>query len=366
MSHVRVSAYDGHMTRVAAVHGALPPHRYAQPAITEAFADMCTTTRRERDLLERFHAAAGVHSRNLSLPLEKYAELKGFGEANDAFIATALDLGERAARGALQEAGFSPGDVDLVLATSVTGLATPSIDARLAGRLELRPDVKRIPVFGLGCVAGAAGLARIHDYLQAWPDQVALLLSVELCSLTVQRDDASVPNLVASGLFGDGATAVVAVGANRARDLARSGPEVIATRSRLYPDTERVMGWDIGGTGFRVVLASSVADVVKDNLGLDVAGFLRDHGLAPDQVPSWVCHPGGPKVIDAVRSALELPETALEVTRRSLAEVGNLSSSSVLHVLRETMRDHRPVPGTPGMLLAMGPGFCSELVLLRW
>ncbi len=354
------------MTRVAAVHGALPPYAYSQRAITDTFLGMCATTRRERELMERFHAATGVHTRHLALPLESYAELDGFGDANDAFITTALDLGERAAREALAEAGLKPDDVDMVLSTSVTGLATPSIEARLAGRLGLRTDVKRVPVFGLGCVAGAAGIARLHDYLRAWPDQVALLLSVELCSLTVQRDDASVPNLVASGLFGDGAAAVVAVGDDRARELGCDGPEVVATRSRLYPDTERVMGWDIGGSGFRIVLAASVADVVEEHLGDDVGAFLAEHDLTAGRVPSWVCHPGGPKVIEAVQRALDLPADALALTRHSLAGVGNLSSASVLHVLRDTVEHRRPPPGTPGMLMAMGPGFCSELVLLRW
>lgn len=359
-------AYDGRMTRVAAVHGALPPYRYAQRDITRAFARWCAATSRERVLLERLHAATGVQSRHLALPLDDYPRLEGFGAANDAFITCALDLGEQAVKGAVAEAGLAPDDLDLVLATSVTGLATPSIDARLAGRLGLRRDVKRVPVFGLGCVAGAAGLARIHDYLQAWPDQAALLLSVELCSLTVQRDDASVPNLVASGLFGDGAAAVVAVGEQRARALGCTGPRVVATRSRLYPDTERVMGWDIGGSGFRVVLSASVADVVEQHLGDDVEEFLADQELTRDDVPSWVCHPGGPKVIEAVRQALRLPESAVALTRRSLTEVGNLSSASVLHVLRDTIAGPRPPAGTPGMLLAMGPGFCSELVLLRW
>lgn len=354
------------MTRIAAVHGVLPPYRYSQRAITDAFAGMCASTERERHLLERFHAATGVRSRHLALPLEDYTTLDGFGAANDAFIDSALDLGERAVRGALTTAGLEPEDVDLVLATSITGVATPSIDARLAGRLGLRPDVKRLPVFGLGCVAGAAGLARIHDYLRAWPDQVALLLSVELCSLTLQRDDTSVPNLVASGLFGDGAAAVVAVGEQRAEGSGYAGPEVVATRSRLYPDTERVMGWDVGGSGFRIVLDASVADVVEKHLGFDVEDFLGEQGLTPGQILSWVCHPGGPKVIEAVRRALRLPETAVALTRRSLTEVGNLSSASVLHVLRDTITSRRPAAGAPGMLLAMGPGFCSELVLLRW
>jgi alkylresorcinol/alkylpyrone synthase len=236
------------------------------------------------------------------------------------------------------------------------------VDARLAAPLGLRPDIRRLPLFGLGCVAGAAGIARLHDLLAGHPDEVAVLLSVELCSLTFQSGDASTANLVASGLFGDGAAAVVACGARRAA----AGPTVIASRSRLYPDTQRLMGWDITGNGFRVVLDAGVPEVVRKNLAADVDGFLADHGLERDDVTAWVCHPGGPKVLDAVAEALELPAEALDLTWRSLESVGNMSSSSVLHVLRDTLAERPPPPGTAGLLLAMGPGFCAELVLLRW
>ncbi|GAA2862215.1 3-oxoacyl-[acyl-carrier-protein] synthase III C-terminal domain-containing protein [Streptosporangium fragile] len=357
------------MTRIAAVHGVLPPHRYSQAEITDAFARACLPEGADRRLLDRLHASARVDFRHLALPLDQYAKLDGFGAANDAFIETAVELGAEAVGGALAAAGIAPEDVDMILFTSVTGLAAPSVDARLAGRLGLRPDVKRVPVFGLGCVAGAAGIARLHDYLRGWPDHVAVLLSVELCSLTLQRGDASVANMVASALFGDGATAVVACGdARRPRTGCppRGGPAVVASRSRLYPGSEGVMGWEVGETGFRVVLDASVPEVVRAYLADDVTGFLADHGLAGGDVTAWVCHPGGPKVLEAVAETLGLPEGALDLTWRSLAEVGNLSSSSVLRVLRDTLALRPPPPGTPGLLLAMGPGFCSELVLLRW
>lgn len=359
------------MTRIAAVHGALAPHRHEQAEITDIVARTCLPPGSDRRVLDRLHQGSRVRSRHMTLPLDRYAELDGFGAANDAFIAGATTLGSQVIRGALRAAGLVPSDVDLLMFTSVTGIATPSIDARLVGRLGLREDVKRMPLFGLGCVGGAAGLARVHDYLLGRPDHVAVLLSVELCSLTFQRNDDSMANLVATALFGDGAAAVVACGAARAAEPSAgapvpSGPTIVATRSRLYPDTEQVMGWSITNSGFKVVLDPAVPDVVRRHLADDVKEFLSEHGLKPKDVATWVCHPGGPRVLEAVSESLELRDGALDVTWRHLAAVGNLSSSSVLHVLRDTWAERRPPAGAPGLLLAMGPGFCCELVLLRW
>jgi alkylresorcinol/alkylpyrone synthase len=351
---------------IVAVHGARPPHTYTQQEITAALAAVCGPTGQTKALLERFHTASRVEERHLALPLESYADLDGFGPANDVFIDAALRLGAEAVTGALDQAGLRPTDVDLVISTSVTGIAAPSLDARLVNRIGLRPDVKRVPIFGLGCVAGAAGVSRLHDYLRAWPDQVAVLLSVELCSLTLQHDDLSMPALVASGLFGDGAAAVVAVGERRAATLRRSGPAVVATRSRFYPDTEDVMGWDISSSGFRIVLSPDVPEVVERHLRADVDAFLAGHQLKTGDIETWICHPGGPKVLDAMAGALELDPGALDLTWRSLAREGNLSSASVLHVLRDTIAERPGSTGAPGLLLAMGPGFCAELVLLRW
>ncbi|MDF5753767.1 3-oxoacyl-[acyl-carrier-protein] synthase III C-terminal domain-containing protein [Spongiactinospora sp. TRM90649] len=353
------------MPRVAAVRGALPANRYPQHEITEAFAEVCLPLGADRRLLRRLHTGARVGHRHLALPLEDYAKIDGFGRANSVFIDTALELGAEAVQAALEAAGITPRDVDMIMFTSVTGIAAPSVDARLAGLLGMRPDVKRVPVFGLGCVAGAAGLGRLYDYLRGWPDHVAVLLSVELCSLTLQREDASMANLVAGALFGDGAAAVVVRG-----DQAPghdTGPRIVASRARLYPGSDRVMGWDVTDSGFRVVLDAGVPDVVRAYLADDVNAFLAEHGLTPADVTAWVCHPGGPRVLEAVTESLRLPPGALDVTWRSLADVGNLSSASVLHVLRDTL-DLRPPPppGSPGLLIAMGPGFCAELVLLRW
>ncbi|MFJ6841679.1 type III polyketide synthase [Streptomyces griseoluteus] len=352
------------MTRIAAVHGALAPYRFAQAEITDMVARACLPEGADRRVLDRLHRNAGVRARHMTLPLDRYETLEGFGAANDLFITTATDVGTRVVREALRTAGLSAADVDLLVFTSVTGVAVPSVDARVAGRLGLRPDVRRVPLFGLGCAGGAAGLARVHDFLLGRPGQVAVLLSVELCSLTLQRGDASTANLVATGLFGDGATAVVVCGRERAGAV--PGPAIVDSRSRLYPDAGGVLGWDIGDSGFRVVLDPGIPQVLRHRLADDVRGFLADHGLKPQDVTAWVCHPGGPRVLDAVTEALDLPAEELALSWRHLAEVGNLSSSSVLHVLRDTLAERRPPPGTPGLLLAVGPGLACELVLLSW
>ncbi len=348
--------------KIAAVGSALPPHYYDQETLLAALRDRWSDRYFNLDRLERLHKNVLVGGRHLALPMEEYAELTTWGKANDAWIRVAQEVGEEAVRKALDRAGLSTSDVDALISVTVTGVATPSIDARLMNRLGLPPRVKRMPIFGLGCVAGAAGIARAADYVRGYPDQVAVLLSVELCSLTLQPEDLSIPNLIASGLFGDGAAAVVVTGDNRPSD----GPRIVDSRSVFYPDSERVMGWDISETGFKIVLSADVPVVARDKLRPDVDAFLAEHGLTRSDITSWVCHPGGPKVLEAMQESLELPEDALDVTWRSLREVGNLSSTSVLLVLEETLENHRPPPGSYGMLIAMGPGFCSELVLLEW
>lgn len=348
--------------RIAAVGSAFPPHYVDQETLIAAFREAWASRYYNVSRIEELHRHALVGGRHLALPLECYPRLVDFADANDAWIRVGTDVGAAAIEDALGRAGLGVGDVDALWSTSVTGLAVPSLDARLVNRLGFRPDLKRVPIFGLGCVAGAAGVARAADYLIGHPREVAVLLAVELCSLTLQRDDLSMPNLIASGLFGDGAAAVVLTGAERGR----AGPEVIGTRSVFYPGTEDVMGWRVRTSGFQVVLSAEVPEMVRKHLRGDIDGFLAEHRLGYDDIAVWVAHPGGPKVLQAMEETFPLPAGALDLAWQSLREVGNLSSASVLLVLKETLARAAPPQGSYGLMTAMGPGFCSELVLLRW
>src|SRR5512138_1695646 len=346
-----------------AVGRALPPHHASQEQLIGAFAEHWRKHHFNLERLAELHRATKVGGRHLALPIGEYAALDSFTKSNAAFLRVGTEVGEAAVRDGLARAGLAPSDVDHLFFVTVTGVSTPSIDARLMNRLGLPARVKRTPIFGLGCMAGAAGVARASDALRAFPGEVAVMLSVELCSLTLQREDASVANIIATGLFGDGAAAAVRVGGAH---LGRRGPRVLATRSVFYPDTEWVMGWDVVDTGFKVVLSAQVPKVVEEHIGGDVDAFLSAHGLTRGRIRHWIAHTGGPKVLEAFRAALDLPREALERSWRSLQEIGNLSSASVLFVLGELLDSAEAREGDLGVLAAMGPGFSSELVLLTW
>lgn len=348
--------------RITGVASAFPKHYYKQEILVEALKNDWRHRLPNPGILDRLEESMKVEGRYTARPIEFYENLKTWGQANDTWIEEALEIGEKALCRAIVAAGLRPRDLSAIFVTSVTGIAAPSLDARLVNRMGLSPNIKRVPVFGLGCVAGAAGISRAADYVRGFPGQAAALLSVELCSLTLQRDDLSMAHLISALLFGDGAAAAVVCGA----DFDADGPEILATKSVLYPNTERVMGWDISEKGFRIVLSAEVPDQVLLHLAEDVDEFLAEHGLCRTDIETWVMHTGGPKVLEATATALGITAKDLEASWDCLRRVGNISSTSVLLVLEDVYRHRRPAPGSLSILAAMGPGFCSELVLLRW
>ena len=348
--------------KIASAASAFPKHYYSQKFLLEQLQEYWGDRLPNPQLLERLHRNVAVEGRHLALPAEKYYDLATWGQANDAWIEVAQELGEQALCRALHHAGLEASQLGALIFASVTGISSPSIDALLINRMGLPMNIRRAPIFGLGCVAGAAGIARAADYVRAYPTQAAALVSVELCSLTIQRDDLSVANLISSGLFADGSAAVIVTGDG----VDATGPSILATRSIFYPDTEEMMGWKVTEKGFRIMLSPKVPALIREHLGHDVDAFLADHGYQRGDVRSWILHTGGPKVLEATADALNLRNGQLDASWECLKRVGNLSSASVLVVLEDVMRNRRPEPGTLGVLAAMGPGFCSELLLLEW
>ena len=359
--------------RIAGVASAFPQNYYQQELLTEALKNDWRHRLPNPAILDRLDESMKVDGRFTVETIDFYENMTTWGQANNCWIKHALDLGEKALCRALARAGLEPEDLSAIFVTSVTGIAAPSIDARLVNRMGLSPNIKRVPIFGLGCVAGAAGIARAADYVHGYKDQAAALLSIELCSLTLQRDDLSMAHLISALLFGDGAAATIVVGSGMKLNGSNGngskpfhGPEIVATKSSFYRDTERVMGWDICEKGFRIVLSPEVPDMVLKHLGQDVDAFLAEQGFKRSDIKSWIMHTGGPKVLEATETALGLTSKDLEASWNCLRKVGNISSTSVLLVLEDVYMHHRPAPGTLSILAAMGPGFCSELVLLRW
>lgn len=353
--------------RIVGAGTAFPKHYYPQSVLIAALEHHWSGRMENPQMLRRLHSRTGVDGRFLCLPLEQYPGLDTFGKTNRVWQQAAAELGSQSLCRALSSAGMGAASVGALIFTSITGICSPSIDAILINKMGLSPNIRRVPIFGLGCVGGAAGLARAADYVRAYPNQVAALVSVETCSLTLQHDDLSVANLISTGLFGDGSAAVIVAGSEcELSGLENPGPEVIATRSIFYPGTEDVMGWGVSEKGFHIVLSPQVPDVIREHLGPDTDSFLSDHGLCRADIGAWILHTGGPKILEATQDSLGITREDLSASWDCLRKVGNLSSASVLVVLEEFLTRRRPAPGTWSVLAAMGPGFCSELVLLKW
>ena len=355
---------------ILAAATALPPNVVEQQSLAgllkALWGEKYDQSRRWRSTFEQIQRSVRIDRRYLALPVSEYPALDSFAKTNSAWTRVAPELGAAAASSALAAAWMTARDVDHFFFVTGTGIATPSLDARIVNLLGMRPDVRRTPIFGLGCAGGVAGIVRAADVLRGFPGQIAMVVSSELCSLTLQRADDSVANIIASALFGDGAAAVVLGGARLANHGAGSAPRVIATRSVFYPDSERMMGWEVVDSGLKIVLSPEIPDLVREHLGGDVDAMLAEQGLERSAISHWIAHTGGNRVLEAIATALDLPSAALDRSWRLLAATGNLSSASVLFVLRDLLDTREARSGDYGLMLAMGPGFCAELALLRW
>lgn len=348
------------MPRIVSVGTAVPPHSVSQEDIKQACLRMFNG---HGDMIERWSAVfdhARVRTRHTAAPLAWYLTPRSFTERNDLYIQAATDLSAEAIRHCLEPAGLTPGDIDHLILVSTTGLATPSLDALLFNRLGIPGYARRTPIWGLGCAAGVAGLARAADYVRAYPESRVVLVAVELCTATFVREDFSKSNIVATALFGDGAAAALVAGDSH------PGPAVVDAQSTLWPDSLDVMGWDIGSDGLKVVLSKALPAIVRSKLRPVVDAFLETHRITRSDVRHYIAHPGGPKVLDAYMGALELSEAHVRHARDILRDYGNMSSPTVLFVLKRFLEAQQDQNGDYGLIAAMGPGFSCELMLVRW
>jgi alkylresorcinol/alkylpyrone synthase len=348
------------MPKILALATAIPPNRLDQSLARREMARLCEGQPHLERLLPVFDRT-GVENRHLVHPPEWYLEPRTFEERNEEYATRALELTERAVRACLDQTGTAPEDIDHIYVVTTTGLTTPSLDALLAGCLGLRVDVRRSPLFGLGCAGGAGALVRACDVLASRPGERALVVSVELGSLIFSKQAQTPTDLVGVALFGDGAAAALLGG-----DDTGDGIRVTHTRSRLFPDQRHLMGWRFTNDGMRLILSRDVPVLVRDRLPAVVDEFLRDVGTSIADITHHVLHPGGAKVMATYRAAFGLPDEALWIARECMREYGNLSSAAVLVMLSNLVASGKPQDGDTGFLMALGPGFAAEMLALSW
>lgn len=353
------------MPRIAAVSTAVPEHVLEQSEIRAFAATVFPPNLYER-LLPVFDNA-NIERRYFAVDAEWLQRDHSFTEVNDRYIEVALELSERVVCEAAEMASIGTTDIDAIFFVSTTGLSTPSIDARLFNRIPLSPHIKRIPIWGLGCAGGASALARAAEYLRAFPTHRALVVTLELCSLAFQREDATKSNMIATALFGDGAAACLLEGDQvpaTGRDW--SQPNVLDSLSTIYPDSLDVMGWRITSNGFTVVLSRDIPSIVTSLVKPNIEELVSRVGLRLDQIKHYVAHPGGTKVLGAYENALGVASETFATSRAVLRTFGNMSSATVYFILKCFMERVTGGSGEYGLLSALGPGFSSELVLLQW
>lgn len=336
---------------------ASPPHRVPQHELRAFARRMFARDLPDVDDRLGVFDHAGVAERQLACPLGWYEERRSFPEKNAVYRRVALELAAAAGDAALRRAGLAPGDVSALVFVSSTGIATPSLDCALIPALDLPRDIARVPLWGLGCAGGAAGLARAAELARGRGGPV-LLVAVELCSVTLTHSDRSRSNFVATALFGDGAAAAVITGDG-------DGPRLLASHSHLVDDTRDVMGWSLVDDGLQVIFAPSIPSIIGEALPRVVADAAAAAGVDPDALAHLVLHPGGAKVLATCEACLGLPPARLQLAREVLRDHGNMSSPTVLFVLERFLRS-TPQSGALGLAAAFGPGFSAEGVVFAW
>lgn len=339
----------------------VPEHRLGQSEAVD-FALRHFATHQSR--VERFREVflnTGIESRYISRPLDWLAAPRDFAATNEAYIETAVRLSSDAVSTLIEETGISADSIGLLMFVNSTGIATPSIDARIMQTLQLPPTMKRLPIWGLGCAGGVAGIAHAHEYLLGHPTKAAIVVACELCSLTFLPDDFSKSNIVATALFGDGVAAALLVGDEV--QTANKGIRTLATRSRLFPDSLDVMGWHVKGHGLQVIFAERIPELVLQHSKEDLDQFCKNSNVNRKDICHFALHPGGTKVLAAYEQSLGLVPNALDHSRSVLRQYGNMSSVTALFVLHEMMNAANK--NGLGISAALGPGFSAESVLFE-
>ncbi len=354
------------MPRIAGVATATPPHPVPQTLVEPFALNLFGNSDRFRRLVPVFQNAK-VDTRYFSKSLEWFSEPHTFTEMNDIYIETALELTAEVVTKLARQCEIKTTDFDVIFLISNTGVSTPSLDARLSNRIRLNPHIKRIPIWGLGCAGGAAGLARAHDYLKAYPTHRALIVAVELCSLAFQREDLTKSGIISVALFGDGAAACLMVGdCVPLGSSLHSRPSTIASLSTIYPDTEGVMGWRVTRDGFRVQLSKDIPTIVTTLVKKDIAELLGSLELSLDRIRHFIMHPGGAKVLAAYAAGLGIAVDQLHHSSEVLRNYGNMSSATVFFVLKRYLEEIVEQSNDFGLLGSLGPGFSSEILLIQW
>lgn len=354
------------MPKIQAVSTYSPPHLLTQDIAEKFIGELFTGKMNKLERYLKVFKNAEILNRQLAMPIEWYRSNHTFSEKNDLYIELATEYGVKVIQDCLAEVpSVEVKDIDAIIFVSTTGISTPSIEARLINQLSFSDSVVRIPIWGLGCGGGAAGISRAHDYCLAHPDSLVLVICLELCSLTFQPDDLNKSNFIGTSLFGDG-VACVLVSGDQVKKLTNNVlPSIKGTASKLLPNSEDVMGWRIEDNGLHVIFAKSIPSIIEKWFAPFVENFLSENKRSIHQISQFIAHPGGKKVLAAYETALELPKELLAPSSIILKRHGNMSSPTVLYVLQYVM-EQQPKYGELGMMASLGPGFSGELVLLEW